>query len=65
MHWHDYLAFSLFAVASGYVAFCAYRALFAARTNGCAAACGSCRQNDAGVSQGEKLLSIDAPPRES
>jgi hypothetical protein len=64
MHWHDYLAFTVFAAASAYVVLRACRAIFTRRISGCAAACGSCRHSQPATSQPTKLLSIDASRNE-
>jgi len=42
MSWQDYLAIGFFAAAASYVAWRAWRALFAPAKAGCGSGCGSC-----------------------
>jgi len=61
MHWHDYLALAIVAVAAVAVVLRGYRSLFGRGKPGCGAGCGSC--SAAGQQQPATLLSI-GPPRD-
>ncbi|HZN34178.1 MAG TPA: FeoB-associated Cys-rich membrane protein [Pirellulaceae bacterium] len=61
MHWTDYLALGLFAVAAIVVAARAYRAFFGRSKAGCGSGCGSCSSNSAEPKRGS-LLTIGSPP---
>jgi hypothetical protein len=61
MNWQDYLALSLFAAATIFVARRAYRALFSAVNAGCGSGCGSCSHGKAAAEKTVALLTIDTP----
>jgi hypothetical protein len=60
MNWQDYLAIAFFFAAAAYVAWRAWRALFAPAKAGCGSGCGSCASNDS-KSQSKDLLTIESP----